>query len=98
MSKLHYYLVFSYGFEEVYISSKDGISYVADNCNIQPGDVIFFNNGSEKNGGWHHAAIVTKVEAGMIYYAAHSSNAYDKPLSDGIGSDTVSIVRIDIGG
>ena len=36
----------------------------------------------------------SKVDNNMIYYAGHTNSAFDKPLSEGIGNDTVFIVRI----
>ena len=58
---------------------------------MQPGDLLYFS----KNGiSAHHATIVTKVDGSMIYYAGHTSPAFDKPLSSGIGSETVFIIKV----
>lgn len=45
----------------------------------QLGDIIQFYNPSS---GWHHSAIVTKIQSGEIYYSAHSRHVLDKALSD----------------
>lgn len=57
----------------------------------QTGDLLYFVNAS---GYIHHATIITKVDAGMIYYAGHTRSCYDCPLSKGIGDESVMIIMI----
>ncbi len=59
--------------------------------NIQPGDLLYFSKDGKTA---YHAAIISKVEDGMIYYAAHTRPQFDCPLSDTMGDDIVFIVRI----
>jgi len=72
------------------ISSSTQIASIAANGGIQPGDLLYFSN----HNGVHHATIVTMVDTEMIYYSGHTNSALNKPLSSGIGNDTVYIIRI----
>lgn len=47
---------------------------------VQAGDLIYFDN--EKDGTVDHAAMVSKVDKGMIYYTAHTIARYNQPLSN----------------
>ena len=42
----------------------------------------------------HHAAIVTKVENGEIYYSAHTNEKVDEAISNRLGGELVYIIRI----
>jgi cell wall-associated NlpC family hydrolase len=77
--------------EVIIISSSEDIANYAANGGIQPGDLLYFAPDGETV---HHATIITKVDNNKIYYAGHTNSAFDKPLSEGIGNDTVFIVRI----
>ena len=73
------------------ITSTSQISNVANNSGVQPGDLLFFSS----NGySVKHAAIVSKVEDGMIYYAAHTDPCFDKPLTSAQDSAAFFIIRI----
>ena len=74
----------------VEISNPDEIAEAISNNVILPGDLMYFKN----NAGLHHSVIITKVEDGMIYYAGHTNNCFDKPLSEGMGSDSIVIIHI----
>ena len=78
--------------EVIIISSADGISSVANNGGVQPGDLLYFSRDGITA---HHATIITKVENGMIFFGAHTSPQFDCPLSEKIGSETIFIIRID---
>lgn len=53
--------------------------YKWDSNGVEPGDIIQFYNPTD---GWHHSAIITKIENGEIHYAQHTTNSADKKLSD----------------
>ena len=72
------------------IKNKYNIPGVAANGQIQPGDLIYFFS----NGEPYHVAIITKIENGDIYYAAHTTDGYDRSLSLNLGSDEARIIRI----
>ena len=73
------------------ISSVDDIASVANNGGVQKGDLLYFSSDGVNA---YHATIVSKVENGMIYYAAHSQPRYDQPLEDSMETNTIFIVRI----
>ncbi len=75
----------------VEIASVNDIQAVVSSNNIQAGDLLYFVNTS---GNIHHATIITKVDSGMIYYAGHTRSCYDRPLSEGIGDESVMIIII----
>ena len=78
--------------EVLIISAPDQIANIANNGGVQPGDLLYFSTDGILV---HHATIVTKVENGMIYFAAHTRAQFDCPLSEKIGSETIFIIRID---
>lgn len=63
---------------------------------IRPGDLLYFDEGD--NNGIHHAAIITKVNKKSIYYAAHSSPAYDKNISNFFKNKKQKIYLVVLGG
>lgn len=78
--------------EVIVVGWDTGVKIAASNLNVQPGDLMYFagENGDEV----HHAVIVTKVDENEIYYAGHTSSAYNKPLSQNLNGEKVLIVRI----
>lgn len=46
---------------------------------VKAGDVIYFDN--DTDGTVDHAAIISKVDSGMIYYCAHTFSRFNQPLS-----------------
>ncbi len=51
---------------------------VADAQSMQPGDVVFL---STQEGDLYHALLVVEKNAGKLYIAAHTNDAYMRPLS-----------------
>lgn len=47
---------------------------------VKAGDLIYFDN--DKDGTVDHAAMISKVDSGMIYYTAHTFARYNQPLSN----------------
>ncbi|MEL7568988.1 MAG: amidase domain-containing protein [Eubacteriaceae bacterium] len=45
---------------------------------VQAGDLIYFDN--DIDGTPDHAAMISKVDSGMIYYTAHTFARYNQPL------------------
>ena len=82
--------VFSY--ELVTITSNDDISECIRKNIIEVGDLVYFDH--ENDGPCEHAAIVSKVENGMIYYAAHTSSRYDQEISKYLESDEKHAIKI----
>ena len=76
----------------VSIRTSYGVKWAANKCGIQPGDVLFLAGSDGSNP--HHAMIVTKVENGEIYYAGHTNNRKDQPLSEVMGDEEVKVIRI----
>jgi hypothetical protein len=74
------------------INSKDEIQNVANNMGVQEGDLLYFMGKEAENP--HHAAIISKIENGEIYYAAHTKSRREQPLSESIGNEKVLIIRI----
>jgi hypothetical protein len=74
------------------ISSASGIADAANNMGIQPGDLIYFvRQGATST---HHAAVITKIENGDIFYTQNTPNRIDRRLSEGIGNQSVLIIRM----
>lgn len=47
---------------------------------VKAGDLIYFDN--DKDGTVDHAAMISNVDSGMIYYTAHTFARYNQPLSN----------------
>jgi len=45
------------------------------------GDIMFLDLEADGEEEYHHATIISKMSKNEIYYAAHSSNRYQYPLS-----------------
>lgn len=62
---------------------------------IQVGDVIYWTNNNDPS-GIHHAAIITKVTSGDIFYTQHSDDKIDSSLSEywTRGNERVYIIHI----
>ena len=73
------------------IWTKEGVKDVAK-CGVKAGDLLYWAGADGSN--VHHAGIVTKVENGEIYYAAHTSERFDEPLSEHLDGELVYVVRI----
>jgi hypothetical protein len=71
---------------------KSNISTAANDMGIQVGDIMFFAGEDGKNP--HHAAIITKIENGEIYFSAHTRDREDQPLSESIGNEKIKIVKM----
>ncbi len=82
--------VFSY--ELVTITSNDDISECIRKNIIEVGDLVYFDH--ENDGPCEHAAIVSKIEDGMIYYAAHTSSQSFKPISIYLNEDNAHAIKI----
>ena len=67
--------------EEIILTSSDQIANaVNDSKNpVKIGDIMYLQFDKDYP---HHATIISKVEGGMIYYAAHTISRNDQPLSD----------------
>lgn len=50
----------------------------ADESEAEPGDIVQLGN---SEGSFYHSPVITSVRNGRIYVAAHSFDAYDRPLS-----------------
>ena len=72
------------------IFSPNSIANAAENCGVQPGDLLYF----VKDGKIHHAAVITKIADGKIYYNGHTSSRKEQDLSETMGNDAIYIVRI----
>ncbi len=59
---------------------------------VQEGDLLYFMG--KEAGNPYHAAIISKIENGEIYYAAHTKSRRKQPLSESIGNEKVLILRI----
>lgn len=82
--------VFSY--KLVTITSNDDISECIRKNIIEVGDLVYFDH--ENDGPCEHAAIVSKIENGMIYYAAHTSSRYDYEISNYLEADEKRAIKI----
>ena len=72
--------------------SYSNLSSQLTDLGIQAGDMMYFYNQEE---GVHHAAIISKVEGGELYYSANSVIRNDQPLVNGLEeNEGVVIVRI----
>ena len=63
--------------EEVVITSVDQITDTINNSEIKVGDIMYLKFDQDRP---HHATIISKIEDGMIFYAAHSNGRDDYPL------------------
>ena len=76
------------------ITSKSQIYKIAKTETVRPGDLLYFMKGDEAA----HAAMISSVESGMIFYTGHSMPRFNYPLSKtDIGGkySSVCIIRID---
>lgn len=67
--------------QEVVLNSADEIaSAINDSENpVKPGDIMYLKWDKDYP---HHATIISKIENGMIYYAAHTREVGTEPLSN----------------
>ncbi|MDR2196682.1 MAG: amidase domain-containing protein [Coriobacteriales bacterium] len=78
--------------EEPLSLTRGTISFYASTGDIQPGDLLYFAGPEGTN--VHHAAAVSRVDASMIYYTAHTEPNFNRALVEKIGDETVLIIRI----
>ena len=78
------------GGKEIIITSPDEIEAAIANNLIQAGDLLYFKAGT----ALHHSVIITQVTNNMIYYAGHTNSCFDKPLNEGMGTDSVVILHL----
>ena len=78
------------GGKEIIITSPDEIEAAIANNLIQAGDLLYFKAGT----ALHHSVIITQVTNNMIYYAGHTDSYFDKPLNEGMGTDSVVILHL----
>ena len=78
------------GGKEIIITSPDEIEVAIANNLIQAGDLLYFKAGT----ALHHSVIITKVTNNMIYYAGHTDSCFDKPLNEGMRTDSVVILHL----
>ena len=96
---LYHYLVDEKGFTVVgYLTSSDSVESISNF--VQPGDVIFWNmyqdpNQNIKKGDMNHAAFVTNVTNGEIYYSGNSEPRRNEPLSGKYNNGDIYIVRVE---
>ena len=57
---------------------------------IRTGDLMYFVS----NGNPHHATIVSLMDNHMIYYAANTDSWQEKKLCNGLGDESVYVVRM----
>ncbi|NMC57496.1 MAG: CHAP domain-containing protein [Eubacteriaceae bacterium] len=74
-----YFKKSEYNYKNILIKS---ISDIKDAIKegVKAGDLIYFDN--DTDGTVDHAAIISKVDGGMIYYCAHTFSRYNQPLSN----------------
>ena len=75
-SENYKYMTETLGYTHVDIFSISEIAGAVNSSHIQVGDLIYF----ESETGINHAAIITKVSNGKIYYTQHTGNKADAPL------------------
>ena len=78
------------GGKEIIITSPDEIEAAIANNLIQAGDLLYFKAGT----ALHHSVIITQVTNNMIYYAGHTDSYFDKPLNEGMETDSVVILHL----
>ena len=78
------------GGKEIIITSPDEIEVAIANNLIQAGDLLYFKAGT----ALHHSVIITKVTNNMIYYAGHTDSCFDKPLNEGMRTDSFVILHL----
>ena len=81
------------------INKYDDISLIIKKEKIQVGDIVYFDH--TDNGVFNHAAIVSKIEDGKIYYAAHTTSRdyqdiekYLNNFEDGHTAPTINILKM----
>ncbi len=90
-SKQYNYFSSLDGNNSVLISSAEDIAFLISSYNIQKGDILYFVNDQGIVG---HAAIITSVDSSMIYYAGHTEQRFNEPLSGHISEGGVYVVII----
>ena len=74
----------SYG-NPVVFSKKEIIKQIANIIRmVDIGDILYLDTDLNKKEEYNHATIITKIENGDIFYAGHTSNRYDKSLTESI--------------
>ena len=60
------------------VGNKSVGPYAAETnqAGVQPGDIVQLGNGS----GFYHSPVIVSIEGGRIFVAAHSYDAYMRPL------------------
>ena len=56
----------------------------ADKIPSIPEKILYLDTDLNKKEEYNHATIITKIENGDIFYAGHTSNRYDKSLTESI--------------
>jgi hypothetical protein len=74
------------------ISSAEEMNAAVLTRAVQIGDVMFFA-GQDGNDP-HHAAIITKIDEGKIFFSAHTNNQDDRELTSYLNKEAVLIIRI----
>ena len=74
------------------IKTKAQVKTAANDWGIQIGDIMYFcgNDGLAP----HHAVIISKIENGEIFYAAHTESRDYAKLSERMGNEQIKIIRI----
>lgn len=75
---------FDYSEGLIKIPGTDNIAEAVASGDIQIGDIVYFDH--EDDGIYEHAAVVSKVDDNMIYYAAHTDSYDYKPIKNYLNS------------
>ncbi len=67
-----------FSYELIKIGIDDDVNQIIEEHNIQIGDLVYFDH--EDDGIFSHAAIVSKVDDDMIYYAGHTNPQKDREI------------------
>lgn len=65
--------------EVIEINNVSELAEEAKNGGIQAGDLLYFDE--NRDGVPNHAAMISKVDSGMLYYTAHTFARFNQPLS-----------------
>lgn len=79
--------------DTIKITSVVEMEGAVEKFNIQKGDLMYFIN---EAGEVHHATIISKVEAGNIYYSGNTKRRYNYQLMDSFedGAEGVYVIQI----